>query len=319
MPSRYQYERAIRRSELPSLARLIALTLATWADSKSGRIAPGNQPSLSTLKESTGMSHASVLKQLGVLEKGGWVERHAPSRSEARSQKVSTKYRLRLPDGVAIDADASLSSRSPGDLDESDMRHLSRSPGDLDKPGTRSPGDLDERDKQEGVRNALGHEVTTRVFPTSPLPPPTPEEGVDRTEPGREDSNRIPNAFDYCQPLIRAMTDAGIVVSWQMTADDWQAVARVLERAGTKAMVTFARDTKADTRKPIRYATFFLRGWTGLPPATTARDSPQPAIPWCKDPDCDEITRTREIEDARGLRTAAPCPRCHPSRKEPAA
>jgi hypothetical protein len=117
------------------------------------------------------------------------------------------------------------------------------------------------------------------------------------------------------------MTDAGLVVSWQMTADDWQSVARVLERAGVEAMVNFALGVKARDR--ISYARFYLKGWQGLPPKSTKpRPSSDPSAakpPYCGDPDCDEITRFRQREDGNGLRSVYPCPQCHPSRKESAA
>ncbi|MEU5572712.1 hypothetical protein [Streptomyces coeruleorubidus] len=118
------------------------------------------------------------------------------------------------------------------------------------------------------------------------------------------------------------MTDAGLVVSWQMTADDWQCVARIQQRAGVDQMVKFALGAKS--RSPIRFAKFYLRaGWLGLPPKST-KPAPQPkhlrVLPdWCKDPDCDEITRMRQVEDANGLRSLRPCPECHPNRKDSAA
>ncbi|MEW1630782.1 hypothetical protein AB0387_25910 [Streptomyces sp. NPDC089173] len=116
------------------------------------------------------------------------------------------------------------------------------------------------------------------------------------------------------------MTEAGVVVSWTMSADDWQAVARVLDRAGIDAMVAFARTAKS--REPIRFAKFFLRaGWAGLPPKST-KPAAAPAAgkrPHCGHPDCDPITRTREIENDRGLRSLHPCPDCHPTAKGQAA
>ena len=118
------------------------------------------------------------------------------------------------------------------------------------------------------------------------------------------------------------MTDAGLVVSWQMTADDWQNIARVQKRAGVEEMVKFARGAKS--RDPIRFATFYLKaGWLGLPPKST-KPAPQPkhlrVLPdWCQDPDCDEKTRLRQREDDNGLRSVYPCPECHPDRKESAA
>ncbi|MFD7465070.1 hypothetical protein [Streptomyces tendae] len=121
------------------------------------------------------------------------------------------------------------------------------------------------------------------------------------------------------------MTDAGITVSWQMQAEEYQQTAQVLQRAGADAMVNFALATKADSRKTIRYATFFLRGgWKGLPPKSS---KPRPHSrgtddkpPYCGDPDCDEISRMRQHEDDNGLRALYPCPDCHPkSRKDTAA
>ena len=134
--------------------------------------------------------------------------------------------------------------------------------------------------------------------------------------PNEGHENRIPRAFDYIQPLIQAMSEAGIRVSWQMAADDIQAIARVQQRAGVADMVAFAVKTKASAREPIRFATYFVKaGWLGLPPATTPRPKPKPDAgpPHCGDPDCDAVTRTRETEDDRGLRSLTRCPACHPA------
>jgi hypothetical protein len=153
--------------------------------------------------------------------------------------------------------------------------------------------------------------------PKTGAPPHTQTTQASQQPAGRTDP------FAYIQPLIAAMTDAGITVSWSMQARDMIAIADILERAGLEAMVDFALKTRDSTRQPIRYATFFLRGgWGGLPPKGTTKPRQQPAEkpPWCGDPDCDEITRTRDVEDDRGLRYSAPCSVCHPnSRKDPAA
>ncbi|MEV4784064.1 hypothetical protein AB0K53_01170 [Streptomyces tuirus] len=137
---------------------------------------------------------------------------------------------------------------------------------------------------------------------------------------GQDSSNeeRISDAFAYIQPLIRAMTDAGLTVSWQMQASDYQSVARVMQRAGVEAMVDFAVETKASSRKSIRYATFFLRGgWLGLPPKSSKpvpKPSGTPHKPLhCGHPDCDPASRLRETEDDNGLRRVHPCPDCHPN------
>lgn len=119
------------------------------------------------------------------------------------------------------------------------------------------------------------------------------------------------------------MTEAGITVSWSMKPADWLDIASIVQRAGVPAMVAFARDTKATARQPVRYATFFLKGgWRGLPPASTvpvpaARSRDRP--PHCGHPDCDPVTRTREAEDARGIRSLDRCPECHPATQGEAA
>ena len=55
-------------------------------------------------------------------------------------------------------------------------------------------------------------------------------------------------------------------------------------------------------------------GWDRIGEA--ARNDGRPAgwekIPWCGDPDCDEITRTHEERDWQGLPSLTPCARCHP-------
>lgn len=171
-------------------------------------------------------------------------------------------------------------------------------------------GDQGSRSAPEtGAQEFRSAPVSGRSAPKTGAPPHSPKE-LATEEPEK------PDAFQICQPLVTAMTQAGITVSWSMQPSDWLTVADIVQRAGVPAMVTFARDTKATARQPIRYATFFLRGgWKGLPPAAAApppaRDSP--SMPkHCGDIDCHPDSRLREIEED-GLPVLAPCPACHPA------
>lgn len=102
MPSRFEFERAVRSSELAPLSRLLALTVATWADVRTGIIPDRLQPSLTTLEESTGVVRATVRTHLDKLEDGGWLKRTRPSVAAARAVKARTKYKLQIPKGVVV-------------------------------------------------------------------------------------------------------------------------------------------------------------------------------------------------------------------------
>ena len=208
-------------------------------------------------------------------------------------------------------------------------RHHSRSDreGGPDSVPVRNP---DRSEIRTGTESGPGgSEIRTPRGPKSgphngsntntnpPSPPAAADEG--RNE-GPQD--RIPKAFDYIQPLIKAMGEAGIRVSWQMQPEDVQAIAVIQQRAGVTEMVTFARNIKARSREPITFATYFLKsGWRGLPPAPAPAPPPaakdKPAH--CGDPDCDPVTRTREIEDDRGIRSLTRCHLCNPKAKGQAA
>jgi hypothetical protein len=333
MPSRFEFERAIRRSGLPPLARLLALVIATWADADSGAIARKNQPAQSVLLEATGMSKSAFLSHRKTLLDAGWLRCVAPDKIKAQKQHARNAYSIHIPDGWARSGDdlAFLGEvghdqdcpRSPGDLAQSNQNGTSpdeaRSGDDL---GLGRQATQPKTDEVRPAPEKLGRLATTRVLLTSLSTPSTGPTGSSG-QAGNEEP--IADAFAYIQPLIQAMTDAGITVSWQMQADDYKSIARVMQRAGVDAMVEFAVNTKATAGKPISYATFFLRGWLGLPPKSDRpRASPKsnsradwPA--WCKDPDCDERTRLRDIEVGNGLWASKPCPQCHPSRKDPAA
>jgi hypothetical protein len=102
MPSRFEYERAVRASDLPSLSRLIALTIATWADVRTGVIPDRLMPSLTVLAETTGMSRGAVRTHLDILDAGGWLGRKRPTVAAARSKKARTHYKIRVPKGASV-------------------------------------------------------------------------------------------------------------------------------------------------------------------------------------------------------------------------
>lgn len=151
MPSRFEYERAIRSSDLPSLSRLLALTIATWADVRTGIIPDRRQPSLTVLEETTGMVRASVRTHLTKLETGGWLKRDRPSVAAARTKKARTHYRLLVP--VAVE---------PDDLGPFDLGQEMPSPGAGDAP---DPTELGQEMPPVGAGDALDEEGLGQEMP----------------------------------------------------------------------------------------------------------------------------------------------------------
>lgn len=149
MPSRFEYERAVRASGLPPMSRLMALTLATWADLKTGVIPPRLMPSLSKLEESTGMARGSVRTHLDRLETDGWLIRKRPTVAAARSEKARTQYKLRVPKGVAV-----------SDSDEIELGQEMTPAGAGDAPDAQKLGQ-ELPQARAGAAPELGQELTT--------------------------------------------------------------------------------------------------------------------------------------------------------------
>lgn len=80
------------RSELPSRARHVGLTMATYADPNGGSIYPG----VATLARSTDLGPRTVDRALEDLRSSGWIVR--VSSGAWRSGRADV-YRLNLPDG----------------------------------------------------------------------------------------------------------------------------------------------------------------------------------------------------------------------------
>lgn len=85
--SPFAYARAIRASDLPPVARHVALTLASYAN-RSGEAWPSQE----TLHRGTGWSRRTVNNALNDLEQAGWV-----SRLVKGHQGRATLYRLHIP------------------------------------------------------------------------------------------------------------------------------------------------------------------------------------------------------------------------------
>lgn len=251
MPSRFEYERAVRSSDLPSLSRLLALTVATWADVKTGAIPGRLMPSLTTLESATGMARASVRKHLDTLEEGGWLKRDRPSVAAARSEKARTKYTIKIPRGAVVP--------------DSDGIELGQ-----DVPAARAGDALDaQRLGQEmplpraGAALELGQE----------LPPARAGAALSSSCSSSSSVEYQPQApaavvalsgRGEVQPLIDAMYARGMNVSWTFQSDEWIELRDAVRRVGVPALIDHAVRAWQAARNQPYSAKYFLRGWTGL-------------------------------------------------------
>ncbi|MGW2089626.1 hypothetical protein [Streptomyces sp. NPDC001880] len=160
-----------------------------------------------------------------------------------------------------------------------------------------------------------------RSGPETGLPyPTTPSKQAREPEGQQQDDYGIPA---FARPLVDGCTNANVSVRWPFEGGQWLVIHALIKKSGVAAMVEYAR--KVAARRDIESAKYFMQGWRELPPLpaqikhppgrTTDRGKP----PHCGHPDCDPVTRTRETENANGIRSLDRCPDCHPAAKGQAA
>ncbi len=92
---RFEWERVVRRVDFPMRLKLVALTLATYADADGTRVRPG----VDVLAAVTGQGASTVRRLVAALRESGLIE--VVARGGGRSGRGrATEYRLTLPSDV---------------------------------------------------------------------------------------------------------------------------------------------------------------------------------------------------------------------------
>lgn len=259
MPSRFEYERAIRHSELPPLSRLLALTVATWADARTGVIPARLMPSLTTLEAATGMARGSVRTHLDKLEAGAWLLRDRPSVAAARSEKARTHYKIRIPKGAAV------SDTDGIELGQDTTNARAGAALDVDGLGQELP------QAGAGAAPELGQELTTTragaalkssLSTSSSVEYQLQEQPPAVTQPGT--TVATVSGRGEVQPLIDAMAARGMNVSWTFSSPEWINLRDAVRRVGVPALVDHAARAWQAAKNTPYSARYFLTGWTGL-------------------------------------------------------
>ncbi|WP_406324428.1 hypothetical protein [Streptomyces niveus] len=257
MPSRFEYERAIRHSELPPLSRLLALTVATWADARTGVIPARLMPSLTTLEDATGMARASVRTHLDKLEAGAWLLRDRPSVAAARSEKARTHYKIRIPKGAAV-------SDSDGiELGQDTTNARAGAALDVDELGQELP------QAGAGAALALGQEMTTTragaALKSSFSSSSSVEYQLQKQPAPRTPAAADDDALRTVQPLIDEMGRRDMRVSWQLQTADWRTLATLVRTRSVPVLVDHAERVWRSSKNAPYSVRYFLPGWTSLP------------------------------------------------------
>lgn len=265
MPSRFEFERAVRGSDLPPLSRLLALTVATWADARTGVIPARLQPSLTTLEKATGMARASVRNHLNNLENAGWVGRDRPPVAAARSEKARTKYSIRIPHGVTVPDSEGIevgqdapSARAGDALGAHGLGQEMPQPRAGDAPELGQ--ELTPSRAGAALKSSSSSKSSVEYHPHTPA-----------TAPAQSGRGEV-------QPLIDAMHARGMNVSWSFTTTEWLELRDAVRRAGVPALVDHATRAWQAAKTAPYSAKYFLRGWTGVQ-APTAFTGPRPVAP----------------------------------------
>lgn len=288
MPNRFDVERAVLDSDLPKLARLLALVLLTHADNETAEIPARFTPSLSTLARESGVDRSTVQRVLTRMESAGWLTRTRPPVEQSR-KGVRTRYRLAVPvdevgaqrtQGVgAVCTCLGAGHTQPGSTAHLGVGAGSRKPRCTVHPN-HSCSDSTPSTPQPPTNSDIGETETT-----PPSAEPSPEQQLADATPRERAERTVADACpDASEEEIRALVDA-------------------LEREATTSLAGFARTLAERGALAARLAAARAKKPRAKLPPPCGRCDARPGDP-----------PSARIEWLDGSRTEArQCPRCHPS------
>ncbi|MFD9192951.1 mucin-2 [Streptomyces phaeochromogenes] len=175
-------------------------------------------------------------------QRAGGAEYDAPEVNRAGNEDDSSSNRGRLHDASE--------GKKPSDGGYNSPPDSEASPGQ----GDVSPGD------SLGTRARAVTRPDPSVLPTEEQ---TEETASYAREPARiGDRPRIPA---NSQPLVDALTTAGLVVGWDLKPAEWFVIEALINRCGIDALVASATASWQGARTRPRAGRYFLPGWRSLP------------------------------------------------------
>ncbi|WP_328678413.1 hypothetical protein [Streptomyces sp. NBC_00343] len=152
----------------------------------------------------------------------------------------------------------------------------------------------------EAAPDGFWSEFQTGSGPES-VPHHSPIEGV--SEGGRERGRvSVAGIPAFARPLVDAITAAGVIVRWDLNPTEWFTVDARLKQSGADMLAAVA--VRAAGRKDVSHARYFLRAWTGLPPAPAAGTTPAAAPAAGPGADVIPLNRPRTAGTGRAAQAA---------------
>lgn len=257
-PTRFEWERALRRSDLHHTTRLVLLVLGTYMDGDGS----GARPSQDTLARGAGISERSVRDHLARALAGGWIDR--PRRGGSRGSGSgrsgqSSEYRTAIPEplrtGTTVPVPTSPNRNEASGSDENGISepaiHVSE-PADCasePEPGFRPPMDQEDHCSSSGE---VPHEVKLRA---------RAEIRAKRNR-GEEIQNEQGLFRAICQQLLEAAEldqtldhQPGTGQQREPTADDFRASAAALGRSRAGIALT-AEEIRTEVQNDLTLRRF---------------------------------------------------------------
>lgn len=250
---KWRVNRAVRQSTLPPPSRLIMLTLAERADSKTAVIPDEHTPSLPEIASETGLGEATVKRHLAALEKSGWVRRERPT-AEQMARHVPSSYALaigfggseRAPETPEPGAQSEPSNEIPGAQSEP----VGGSERALAGAQSEPPSYISDRNHQNHLTSLpaeAGEESDGTLFPVA--------ETTARESPAADPSARF---AEFYKTYPRHVAPARAEKAWIKAVKSGAEPQVIIEAAWLFAIATKTKDTNY-----LPYPSTWLndRGW----------------------------------------------------------
>ncbi|MCX5528997.1 mucin-2 [Streptomyces sp. NBC_00006] len=124
-----------------------------------------------------------------------------------------------------------------------------------------SDGDAgqDDPSRRYTLKNAR---VTSPAQPIPTLLPSEEELASGSDLPRIGDRPRIPEAS---RPLVEALTQAGMVVGWELQSNEWFLIEAFIKKSGVSVLVDHAGGMWQNAKSRPRSGSYFIPGWRALP------------------------------------------------------